>query len=58
MSVQITNYQCPSCDGPLRFDGESGKLVCDYCGSSFPVQEIEALYADKEQAAEAAGAEL
>ena len=55
MPVQITNYQCPSCTGPLRFDGESGKLVCDYCGSSFPVREIEALYADKESAAEAAG---
>ena len=55
MATQITNYQCPACTGPLRFDGESGKLKCDYCGSFFPVQEIEALYADKLDAAEAAG---
>ena len=41
--------------GPLHFVGESGKLACDYCGSSFDVAEIEALYAEKEsKAAEAA----
>ena len=56
MATQITNYQCPSCTGPLHFDAQSGKLKCDYCGSVFEVQEIEALYADDLQAAEAAGA--
>lgn len=55
MATQITNYQCPSCTGPLHFDGKSGMLKCDYCGSLFPVQQIEALYADKLDAAEAAG---
>ena len=54
MSTQITNFQCPACTGPLHFDGESGKLRCDYCGSLFTVQEIEALYGDKiDQAAQA-----
>ena len=51
MADQISNYQCPSCTGPLRFDGKSGRLQCDYCGSSFSVQEIEALYKEKDQAA-------
>ena len=55
MATQITNFQCPSCTGPLHFDGATGKLVCDYCGSAFPVQEIEALYDAKLDAAEAAG---
>ncbi len=55
MPSQITNYQCPSCTGPLHFVGQSGKLECDYCGSSYTVQEIEALYKEKEAAAEAAG---
>ena len=55
MPVQITNYQCPACTGPLHFVGGSGKLECEYCGSSYSVQEIEALYAEKEAAAEAAG---
>ena len=51
MSNQVTNYQCPACTGPLHFSGETGKLQCDYCGSSYEVAEIEALYAEKEQAA-------
>ena len=55
MPSQITNYQCPACTGPLRYDGASGKLVCDYCSSSYTVKEVEALFAEKEAAAEAAG---
>ena len=45
MPAQVTNYQCPSCTGPLHFVGASGKLECDYCGASYDVAEIEALYA-------------
>lgn len=56
MASQITNYQCPSCTGPLHFVGASGKLECDYCGQSFEVAEIEALYAEKEQSAAGAKA--
>ena len=47
MATQITNYQCPACTAPLHFVGESGRLECDYCGASFEVAEIEALYAEK-----------
>ena len=57
MPSQITNYQCPACTGPLHFVGSSGKLECEYCGSSYTVKEIEALYKEKEAAAEAAGVE-
>ena len=57
MSAQITNYQCPNCTGPLRFDGGLQKLVCDYCSTQYDVSVIEQLYADKEQAAAAAGVE-
>ncbi len=57
MPSQITNYQCPACTGPLHFDGATGRLKCEYCESSYSVQEIEALYAEKEQAAEAAAVE-
>ena len=54
MPTQITNYQCPACTGPLHFAGASGKLECEYCGASYEVAEIEAMYAEKEkQAAEA-----
>ncbi len=51
MRAQVTNFQCPACTGPLQFDGESGKLKCEYCGSLVPVQEIEALYGEKIDAA-------
>ena len=51
MATEITNYQCPACTAPLRFDGESGKLVCDFCASTYTVAEIEALYAEKDKAA-------
>ena len=57
MPSQVTNYQCPSCTGPLHFSGVSGRLECEYCGSSFTVEEIEALYAEKNEQAEAAAAQ-
>jgi len=50
MANQVTNYQCPSCMGPLHFVGESGMLECDYCSSKYTVEEIEKLYADKNAA--------
>ena len=34
MPTQVTNYQCPACTGPLHYSAKSGKLECDYCGSS------------------------
>lgn len=46
MATQVTNYQCPTCTAPLHFDGPSGKLVCDYCGGSYEVAEIEAMFAE------------
>ena len=52
MAAQVTNYQCPACTGPLQFASDSGKLACEYCGSSFEVAEIEAMFAQKEEKAE------
>lgn len=54
MPDQVTNYQCPACTGPLHFSAQTGKLECDYCGSTFDVSEIEALYAKKDEKAAAA----
>ena len=47
MATQTVNYQCPSCTGPLHYNSATGKLPCDYCGSAYAVDEIEALYAEK-----------
>ena len=54
MAVQITNYQCPACTGPLQYSAASGKLECEYCGSSFETEQVEELYAEKEERAAAA----
>ena len=43
--------------GPLHYDGKSGRLKCEYCGSDFSVQEIEALYKEKDEAVAAASAQ-
>ena len=47
MATQITNYQCPACTGPLQFSATTGKLECEYCGSSYDVAEMEARYNQK-----------
>ena len=51
MPTQITNYQCPSCSGPLHYSESSGKLECEYCKSSFTTEEIEKYYKEKDKKA-------
>ena len=58
MASSVTNYKCPACTGPLHFEGASGKLECEYCGSSYEVAMIEQLYADKEKKALEAQAKI
>ena len=41
MSEEVKNFKCPSCDAPLRYDSESGKLKCDYCGSEYEPEMFE-----------------
>lgn len=57
MATQVTNYQCPSCTGPLQFNAESGRLECEFCGSAFTVEEVEALFGAKDEKAAEAQAE-
>ena len=51
MPTQVTEFKCPACTAPLHFSEETGRLECDYCGSSFTVAEVEAFSAEKEQQA-------
>ena len=51
MPTQVTEFKCPACTAPLHFSEETGRLECDYCGSSFTVAEAEAFSAEKEQQA-------
>ena len=57
MATAINTYQCPACTGPVHFSPETGKVVCDYCGSTYELKEIEALYAEKDAKAAQAQAE-
>jgi hypothetical protein len=34
--------------GPLQFKAGTGQLGCDFCGSTFTVAEVEAMYAEKD----------
>lgn len=40
----INNYKCPACGGGLNFNPASGKIVCEYCDSSYTVEQIEEIY--------------
>ena len=51
MGATINTYKCPACTGPLQFAAGSGKLECEYCGSSYEVAEVEAFYAKEAEAA-------
>ena len=50
MAFESVNYQCPACGGPLHFASAEQKLVCDYCDSRFEVEEVEALYRERQDA--------
>jgi len=46
---EVQNYQCPNCTAGLSFDSETQRMVCEYCGSSFSIEELEAMLQEKEQ---------
>ena len=50
--AEVTNYQCPNCHGRLSFNGESGQLQCEFCGSAFSPAEVEALYGERQAKAD------
>ncbi len=52
MALETTNYQCPSCNGSLRYVGQSGMLECDFCGSKFTIEEAERYFAEKQAKAD------
>ncbi|MEQ2995623.1 Trm112 family protein [Collinsella sp. CLA-ER-H5] len=53
MAFESVNYQCPACGGPLHFASAEQKLVCDYCDSRFEVEEVEVLYRERQDKADA-----
>ena len=47
MTQEVNIYQCPSCTAPLTFSPQTGRLDCEFCESSFSVEEIEQRYAQQ-----------
>lgn len=39
--MSVVNYQCPNCSAGLSFDSKTQKMVCEFCDSSFTVEELE-----------------
>lgn len=56
--MDASEYKCPNCNADLKFDPTAQKLSCEYCLSSFTIDEIKKIYAELEaevpDAAEAA----
>ena len=54
MPNETVQYKCPACTAPLHYSQSSGKLECDYCGSSYTLEEMDAMQNAPVQAAEKA----
>lgn len=40
--MPLQNYKCPSCGASIHYDPSLDKGKCDYCGSEFTLDELEA----------------
>lgn len=47
--MATVNYKCPNCSAGLTFDGKTQKMVCEFCDSSYTVEELEQLYKEEIQ---------
>ncbi len=46
--MDAAEYKCPNCSADLKFDPVTQKLSCEYCLSSFTIEEIKQICADTE----------
>lgn len=46
--MDASEYKCPNCNADLKFDPTNQKLSCEYCDSSFTIEEIKEIYAELE----------
>ena len=38
----VLSFKCPCCVAPLEFNGDQGQMTCEYCGSSFTMEQVKA----------------
>lgn len=48
MDLDAAEYKCPNCNADLKFDPLTQKLSCEYCMSSFTIEEIKQICAKAE----------
>ena len=36
--ANVSQKKCPACGGPISYDPEKGKLVCEYCGTEVDIE--------------------
>ncbi|MDO4939172.1 MAG: TFIIB-type zinc ribbon-containing protein [Lachnospiraceae bacterium] len=53
--MDLIQYKCPNCGGPLKFDPKTGTHTCEYCRGSFTQAEMDKITDSKEQAGDNAG---
>lgn len=53
--MDLIQYKCPNCGGPLKFDPKSGMHTCEYCRSRFTEKEVEEKTNIQKQAGDSAG---
>ena len=48
MAQTTVNYTCPSCGAPLPYGMEEG-ITCEYCGTSFTLEQLKALLGNQQK---------
>ena len=41
--VDTLNYKCPNCSAGLTFDSKEQKMKCEFCGSTYSLEELDKL---------------
>lgn len=44
--MDAAEYKCPNCNADLKFDPATQNLSCEYCLSSFTIEEIKKIYSE------------
>lgn len=47
--MSIVNYKCPNCTASMSYNGKQNKMTCEYCGSTFDLDDLEALKTDEKE---------
>ena len=46
--MESIEYKCPNCNAELKFNPDTQKLDCEYCLSSFTIEQVKQACAEAE----------